>query len=814
MEKFVKVLLIESDPKIVSAITGFMSDIRECRLETATSYKEAVEKLPSFGPDLILLAEHSDSAKAIAELRRMSPDAYILSSVLETNQYESQQMKIAGANDCLLKNDRYQIMLVQAVKKALIQISERDAFDPCVQSGLNPMALDENLPDIVFTMDVAGKILHLNRAVSTLLGYDPKEIAGHYLQDFFSEDSLRLRFTEYLKHLGGEIHFHENVGLRNSLGMAESFEIKCAFMEGDHIFGVARKHRLSEGFDHMEVLEDETQVAEPTIPARLDHYRIVTLLGAGGMGRVYLGMDEDLERPVAIKVLSDTLTSDLETLERFKQEAKILASITHPNIALIFQFGAGASPFFCMEYLPGGSVKDLLRKKGTLPAETAASYTLQVALGLNEALSKRVIHLDIKPSNLMLAEDRRIKIVDFGLARKNPEPGEAYQDIVGTPYYVAPEQIHSGIMDYRSDIYSLGITLFEMLYGCVPFYGNSVQETFQKCLEDEVPSREELNPEVPKALDGIMRKMTARDPMQRYATYAELIFDLQNFMKQSTKNVEKRARRILRAASPLWGNLYDRPFAEVFAEIVRESKTGKLSLQWMDLRKEVHFKKGKVVGVVSNQEGEKFVERVLQKHRISPGKAREVLNESKDSYHQYFSITRDADPSALREMARDLQGLALQILQALFRQSFGDFVFEEGVYCEQYGLGMDGREILLLGIKEWMDQETVSNRTFRAHCRMELRTGFQEILKSFPASPSDVFLLFRFDKTILFDQLQLITGIPEPQFSRLIYLFTVLQVLNLKEEASEKAFAPMQAPLSALRYQDGMSRHLHQAGAA
>lgn len=794
MEQFVKVLLVESDSKIVSAIGGFMADIRECHLETVSTW-EAVESLPAFQPDLILLAENGASMKGLAELRRMHPEAYILVSLPETSQNDSQVLKIGGANDCLFKNERYQACLIQAVKKALIQISEREAFDPSVHSSLNPMALDENLPDIVFTMDVAGKILHLNRAVTPLLGYDPKEMAGHYLYDFFSDDTRRMRFKDYLGHLGGEIHFHETVGMRNSLGMEEDFEIKCAFMEGDHIFGVARKRLLAEGFDHMEVLEDETQVNEQPIPARLDRYRIVTLLGAGGMGRVYLAMDDDLERPVAIKVLSDSLTSNLDTLERFKQEAKILASISHPNIALIFQFGTGASPFFCMEYLPGGSLKDLLRKKGTLRPDNAASYTLQVALGLNEALSKRIIHLDIKPSNLMLAEDRRVKIVDFGLARKNPDPGEAYQDIVGTPYYVAPEQIHSGIMDYKSDIYSLGITLFEMLYGFVPFYGRTIKETFQKCLEDNIPPRETLDPNVPPELDRIMRKMTARDPLQRYATYAELICDLQSFLKQATPNLEKRARRVLRPASRLWGSLYDHPFPEVLAEIVRKSLNGKLSLQWMDLRKEIHFRSGRICGVLSNQEGEKFVECVLQKHRITAQQARQVTSESNDSYQQYSSLTRDANPEVRRNMARDLQSLATKILKGLFRQTLGDFIFEEGEFTEQYGLNLDGREILLVGIKEWMDQDMIRQSISPEGCSIELKSGFQEILKGFPASPSDVFLLFRFDKSIQFDQLQLITGIPEHEFSRLIYLFSSLGVLELKEEkeaaiASPRKFAP------------------------
>ena len=246
----------------------------------------------------------------------------------------------------------------------------------------------------------------------------------------------------------------------------------------------------------------------------------------------------------------------------------------------------------------------------------------------------------------------------------------------------------------------------------------------------------------------------------------------------------------------------------MLAEIVRKSLNGKLTLQWVDLRKEIHFRSGRICGVLSNQEGEKFVECVLQEHRITAQQARKVTSESNDSYQQYSSLTRDANPEARRAMARDLQSLATKILKGLFRQTMGDFIFEEGEFTEQYGLDLDGREILLLGIKQWMDQDIVRQRISAEGCRIELKRDFQEILKGFPASPSDVFLLFRFDRSIEFDQLQLITGIPEHEFSRLIYLFSSLGVLELKEEKEFANVSPNRK--FALHYQEQNLRLQHE----
>ena len=215
------------------------------------------------------------------------------------------------------------------------------------------------------------------------------------------------------------------------------------------------------------------------------------MLGAGSMGRVYKGFDDQLDRPVAIKVISQALAPDPDYLERFQKEARILASISHPNIALIYFLDKNHKPpFFCMEFMPGGSLEDLLQQRKKLDPELAVSYTMQVAIGLDEAYKRGIVHQDIKPSNLMIAENERLKIVDFGLARTSREIEEGPQVIAGTPLYIAPEQVQDGRTDFRSDIYSLGVTFFRMLYGRTPFAGGSLVEILYNQFHQGLPPRE------------------------------------------------------------------------------------------------------------------------------------------------------------------------------------------------------------------------------------------------------------------------------------------------------------------------------------
>jgi len=785
MEPYIRVLLVEQEPDTISAVSLFLSEIKECLLRISSSGEEALLTISEYKPYLVLFAYGllgRDSLQVLSEMHRKFPGTYLIVSVPASNQDLFHTLMVAGANDCICKDKNYIPDLVQAAKRAFIRISEREAFQLPSMARAECFAIDDNLPDLVFTLDLNGKFIYANRAIRQLLGYEQKDVVGRTFLEFLSTKRSRLRFEKYLSRVENDVHFRSAVRLVNALGVEEEFEINCTVMEGENIYGVARKERPVEApkeMEEMEVSDIAEEESQEVIPPRLDHYRIVTLLGAGAMGRVYKGFDEQLERFVAIKVLSRSLACSKENLQRFLQEARILANISHPNIALIYHFGnLDSLPFFCMEYLPGGSLESLLRRKGTLDPDTAVNYTQQVALGLNEALQKGVLHMDIKPSNLMLAENDRVKLVDFGLARWNHDLNQSSEKIVGTPMYIAPEQILTGEVDHRSDIYSLGITFFQMLYGFVPYCGRTVRETFEKCLEAKFPSRDSLDP-APSRLYEVICRMTAREPSDRYGNCSELIEDLER-VKESSSSISVFEPSVAHKNNVrMEGLLHDRPLPEILGEISRRNFSGRLMLQWMDISKALHFRNGRIIAVLSTQEGEGFVEALQKNHYLKPKIAKQIQKASDDLYVQYSTSMNLLRQDMRREALKSERDLALQILQGLFRWEVGNFFFEEGDFPAQMGLEISIEDLLFRGVKEWMYAATIERRVFGGHCLIELLSDFQNTLLNIKPAPSDVFLLFRFEGTIPFRTLLPMSGISEEEFYRLIYLFFCLNVIKI-----------------------------------
>jgi serine/threonine protein kinase len=213
----------------------------------------------------------------------------------------------------------------------------------------------------------------------------------------------------------------------------------------------------------------------------LDGYRLGRLLGRGGMGTVYEAVQVSLERTVAFKVLARELTRDPALIERFVAEARAAGRLSHPNIVAVFHVGqaaAGAQPihYYSMEYMPGGSVDDLLTKEGRLPLQRSIPILFDAARGLEYAERQGLVHRDIKPGNLMLGADEVAKIADLGLATWQPGAQEA----CGSPHYVAPEQALGKPVDHRADLYALGVTWYHMLAGDTPFTGQSAREVLLK----------------------------------------------------------------------------------------------------------------------------------------------------------------------------------------------------------------------------------------------------------------------------------------------------------------------------------------------
>jgi serine/threonine-protein kinase len=270
-------------------------------------------------------------------------------------------------------------------------------------------------------------------------------------------------------------------------------------------------------------------------------YEILSTLGKGGMGVVYKAHDRQLDDEVALKVLRpDVMQDDPSLLERFKQEIKLARKITHRCVLRTHDFGeAGGTPYISMEYLEGVTLKDLLKSKGALPIGVGLRIAKQMCQGLDAAHRQGVVHRDIKPQNmLILPETGELKIMDFGIARSaTVKPGQSglttAGTVMGTPDYIPPEQAQGGAADFRSDIYSLGVVLFETFTGRLPFDGDSVMKIVMAHIQTPPPPPRRLNPRVPPELEAVILRCMAKDPAQRYAKVSDLLKDLTAISSQT-----------------------------------------------------------------------------------------------------------------------------------------------------------------------------------------------------------------------------------------------------------------------------------------
>jgi len=291
-------------------------------------------------------------------------------------------------------------------------------------------------------------------------------------------------------------------------------------------------------------------------------YTIVSKLGEGGMGEVCRARDAKLGRDVAIKVLPASLFENADRLNRFEQEAQATGTLNHPNILVIHHIGThNGAPYIVSELLEGETLRDRLAG-GALPQRKATDYALQIAKGLAAAHEKGIVHRDIKPENIFITDDGRVKILDFGLAKLtaidetrpqtevptrkvNTDPGT----VVGTLGYMSPEQLKGQHVDHRSDIFSFGAILYEMLSGKRAFRGDSTAETMSAILREDPPDLSERNKKISPALEQLVRHCLEKNAAERFYSARDLAFALESLLRNTLSSGQTFAMHALTAES-------------------------------------------------------------------------------------------------------------------------------------------------------------------------------------------------------------------------------------------------------------------------
>ena len=273
-----------------------------------------------------------------------------------------------------------------------------------------------------------------------------------------------------------------------------------------------------------------------------DRYQVIRSIGEGGMANVYLAYDTILDRNVAVKVLRGDLATDEKFVRRFQREAMSASALSHPNIVEMYDVGEDDGNYFIvMEYIDGKTLKNLIKKRGALTVAEVVDIMLQLTSAISCAHDSYIIHRDIKPQNVMILDDGRVKITDFGIAiASNASELTQTNSVMGSVHYLPPEQANGAGATAKSDIYSLGILMFELLTGKLPFKGENAVEIALKQMKEQIPSVCAINPEIPQSIENVILKACAKNPKNRYANVKDMYNDIKTALDEDRTNETKQ----------------------------------------------------------------------------------------------------------------------------------------------------------------------------------------------------------------------------------------------------------------------------------
>jgi serine/threonine-protein kinase len=320
-----------------------------------------------------------------------------------------------------------------------------------------------------------------------------------------------------------------------------------------------------------------------------DRYRIDRKLGEGGMALVYQATDLMLDRTIAVKILREDFSASKAFQERFKEEARAAANLSHPNIVTVHDFGLDKDRLFIvMEYVPGTDLKQLIKQKGAFPVQHASHLFVQACAGIGYAHRAGLVHCDIKPHNMLIMPDNRLKVTDFGIARAlaSVKHDEQSQAIWGSPAYFSPEQAAGKAPSPASDVYSLGVVLYELLTGQLPFQISSPQELALLHRHEMPPSPREINPEISQELEEIILKVLSKEASSRYRTADQLgriVISFTEFLDEEIEDdkTTRMATRKLRIIQGLEGSRPARQWLTILLGLLALIAVGGLIPFWI-----------------------------------------------------------------------------------------------------------------------------------------------------------------------------------------------------------------------------------------